>query len=222
MKCMRDLLVLQAAVGIVLASAMVYTARAQHPSRPRVVDPADAASVENARREREMLDRDLSERQAMLRMLKPDAGRGAERQGPRLDLAQIREDFIRLQAVAYNMARAASAGAALDLRSVAKSASEVRKRAERLKANLVLPEPEKAPERPEVEIGAGAEQLRSSVSALGELVSVFANNPVFGEVKVVDAELSAKARYDLDGIIKLSGRLKKSSEKLSKVAQKPH
>ena len=41
-------------------------------------------------------------------------------------------------------------------------------------------------------------------------------NPMFKEVKVVDAQWSAKARRDLEDIIELSDGIKRSSKKLGK------
>lgn len=171
-------------------------------------------------REREMRERDLRDRQFNLRMLENEARRPVERHEPRLALTQIREDFMRLQAVHNDMAQTVSREGALDLKFIAKSASEVKKRAERLKYNMALPEPEKGTKRPRTEVGADPAQLKSSLSALNELIAGFVNNPVFKSAGVVDAELSGKARRDLEGIIELSGGIKKSSEKLNKAAQK--
>jgi hypothetical protein len=84
----------------------------------------------------------------------------------------------------------------------------------------MLPEPEKGSKRPPVEVGAEAGQLKTSLSALGELIYVFVRNPVFKEANVADVQRLAKARRDLDEIIELSGQVKKSSEKLRK-AERP-
>ncbi len=151
--------------------------------------------------------------------LRRPAGRGA---APQLALAQIKEDYVQLQVVTGDLARAASQGGALDPKFVAKSASEIRKRAERLKHNLALPEPEQAAERPSAEAGDEEARLRASVSALGKLIAGFVRNPIFREVGVVDARSAATARRDLEEIIGLSGRLKKESERLSKAVQKSH
>lgn len=94
---------------------------------------------------------------------------------------------------------------------------------DQLKDNLVLPEPEKDSKRSKVKVGEGAEQLRSSLSALGELVAGFVSNPIFkgaNAVDVVDVQLWAKARRDLEQIMELSSQAKKRSERLNKAAQK--
>ena len=65
-------------------------------------------------------------------------------------------------------------------------------------------------------------QLKASLAALDRLVVSFVSNPGFRSVKVIDPQWSARARSDLEGIIGLSGRLKKSCEQLHKAAQRSH
>ena len=153
-------------------------------------------------------------------MLEKELRRPIEQPEPQLALAQIREDFWHIQIVNKGIAQAVLSGASLDPKFIAKSAAEIKKRAGRLKYNLVLPAPEKGTKRPKVEIGAEPEQLKSSLSMLSGLILGFVSNPLFQNVNTVDAELSAKARRDLEGIIELSEGIKKSSEKLNKAAQK--
>ncbi|MGB8511150.1 MAG: hypothetical protein WCD76_22460 [Pyrinomonadaceae bacterium] len=138
----------------------------------------------------------------------------------RLALAQIREDYLRIQMANNDMVQAVSKGVISDLKIVAKSASEIRKRAARLKYNLALPGSEEKPKRSEIGDGAEAEQLQSSLLTLCGLVDAFVNNPLFQQVNVVDAQWSVKARRDLDQIIVLSEHVKKRSEKLDRAARK--
>ena len=159
------------------------------------------------------------EREMMERALEAELSSPSERD-LRLALAQLKEDFLRIQVVNHELLRAASRGGELDLKLVAKSASEIQKRAERLKRNLALPEPEKRPQRLTAEAWREPEKLRSSLTAMAVLILRFVNNPVFKSVTIVDAQLSAKARRDLEEIIELSSQLKKGSEQLHKAAQK--
>ncbi|HEY0379334.1 MAG TPA: hypothetical protein VGC87_20630 [Pyrinomonadaceae bacterium] len=138
---------------------------------------------------------------------------------PRLALAQIREDFVRIQVVNNDLADAVSRRGALDLEFVAKSASEIKKRAGRLKDNLVLPEHESVFVVPEAR-GSAAAQLKSSLVTLKELIREFVVNPLFEKANLVDLQLAAKARRDLDDIIEVCGRVKKNSAELSKAAEK--
>ena len=135
----------------------------------------------------------------------------------RLALAQIREDYERIQLVNGDLAKATSDPALLDLKLAAESASEIRKRAERLLTNLSLPEMPADLERvrmPE----EGEEHLRPSLSMLRKLVERFVRSPLFREVNVIDAQISTRARRDLEGIVELSGRLKRDCEKYDRGA----
>lgn len=204
-------LLLRVAVAAVLASALAHVVTAQQDRR---------GERARAIREREMRAREERELQVNLGMLEGASNRRAERYASRQIYAQISEDFLRLQVVNSQLMQAVSGGGALDLTFVAKSASEIKKRAGRLKDNLLLPEPEKGSKRPAGEAGVEAGQLRPSLSALGELIYGFAHNPIFKEANVVDVQMLAKARRDLEEIIELSGQVKKSSEKMHK-AERP-
>lgn len=137
----------------------------------------------------------------------------------RLELQQILEDFKLLQLISRNLMTIASQGDTLNFKEVEKSASEIKKRAARLSDNLVLPKSEKGGKRGPAVL-FDEEELKRSVSTLDELIDAFAHNPVFREVNLVDAKLSAKARSDLDQIIELSERMRKSSEQLNKAARR--
>jgi hypothetical protein len=140
---------------------------------------------------------------------------------PRLALAQIREDFVRIQVVNNDLAAAVSRGAALDLEFVAKSASEIKKRAGRLKDNLALPDYESIFVVPEAS-GSAEAQLKSSLVTLKELIREFVMNPLFEKANLVDLQLATKARRDLDDIIEVCGRVKKNSSELGKAAERAH
>ena len=137
---------------------------------------------------------------------------------PRLALAQIREDFVRIQVVNNDLAAAVSRGGALDLEFVAKSASEIKKRAGRLRDNLALPEYESVFVVP-LARGSAAAQLKSSLVTLRDLIRDFVMNPLFEKANLVDLQLAAKARRDLDDIVEVCGRVKKNSAELGKVAE---
>ena len=216
MKSTNKLMLLPTA-AVVLASMIIPSASGQQNSSGSG-QRRGTASLERGTSEKRY--REMQERQLILRMLEKQFRSPAERHEPQLALTQIREDFWHIQVVNKDVAQAVLSGASLDPKFIAKSAAEIKKRAGRLKYNLVLPEPEKGTKRPKAEVGAEPVQLKSSLSALGELILGFVNNPVFKSAGVVDAELSVKARRDLEGIIELSEGIKKSSEILNKVAQK--
>src|SRR5215204_5281166 len=152
-------------------------------------------------------------RQAIEDGLRKPAKRAEEE--TRLALAQIKEDYERIQLVNNELAQATGGAVELDLKLAAESASEIRKRAERLLTNLALPDMPADLERVKMP-AEGEEQLRPSLVMLRRLVERFVRSPLFREVNVIDAQISTRARRDLEGIVELSGKLKKDCEKYDK------
>lgn len=207
MKPMLRLLTLGAAALASLAAAP--EAGAQTGRRP-AGNPAEIERLERERLEREMRDRDLRERQFLLRTMRAEPEKPAPE--PRLAVAQIRADFVRLQVVNNELAKAAAGGGALDLKFVARSASEMRKLAARLRDNLALPEAEGDGER----AAPPPEQLKPTLTALDRTVLKFAEDLSSWGVKQVDARAASRTRRELEEIIELSGRVKKYSEKMER------
>src|SRR5918992_6214527 len=92
-----------------LATLFADSASGRQTGRRGVGNPAEVERLERERRDREMHEADLRERQFLLRTMEPDR-RPAEPPTPRLALAQIREDFVRLQVLNNDLAKAASRG----------------------------------------------------------------------------------------------------------------
>ena len=195
------------------AAALLFAACAA-AAQAQQMSPAERAA-------RERMARDAAEseeRELMLAMTERDH-RSGERREPRLALAQIREDFTRLQVVNNDLTRVVSGGGQLDFKLVAKSASEIKKRAERLKENLALPEAAEGEKVPASPPPADPEQLRVALSRLDGIVLRFTNALHAKGVGRFDAQSSARLRLDLEAIIGLSGRVKKGSEKLGQDAR---
>jgi hypothetical protein len=199
-------------VPSVAAAVLLFAALA-------LVAQGQQGAAERAVRERMSREAAESEEREMMLALTERYHRSGERRDPRLAFAQIREDFVRLQVVNNDLARAVAGGGRLDLKLVAKSASEIKKRAERLKDNLALPAAAEGDKAPARETPTDPEQLRTALSRLDELILRFANNLHSKGVRRFDAQSSAKVRRDLEEIIVLSGRVKKSSEKLEEAAR---
>jgi hypothetical protein len=163
------------------------------------------------------VERIIRERQRVMTSRRVEEGlrRPAERarreEQERLAFAQIEEDYVRIQVVSKELSETVSTAGDLDLKLVAKSTSEIGKRAERLLHNLALPELTADVERVKVP-AKGQARLQPSLLMLGRLVDRFVRSPFFREVNVIDAQVSTRARRDLEGIIELSGRLKKECE----------
>jgi hypothetical protein len=196
-----------------IALAFAGSAHGRQTGRRGVGNSAEVERVERERRDREMREADMSERQYLLRTMEPDR-RPAGPPAPRLALAQIREDFVRIQVLNNDLVRAASRGDSLDPRFVSKSAGEIRKLATRLRDNLVLPETAKGDERPEAKAAPSPTLLGHALSALDGLILKFVDDVASRGVYRLDAQSSAKARQALEAIIELSTQVKKASERL--------
>jgi hypothetical protein len=137
-------------------------------------------------------------------------------------LPLIKEDFTRIQVVNNEMMRKIFDDEVLDYKRISESIGEIRKRATRLKENLMLPETEAvdknlrtlAPNPPPA-------LLKDSLLTLDNMIMAFVRNPLFQQPNVVDAKLSAKAGDDLKTIIEFSGGIRKEAEKLSKLQGRP-
>lgn len=194
---------------VLSAAAAVLLAACAHG-----VQGQQISAAERAARERMAAEAAASEERELMYALAERYHRSGEQREPSLALAQIREDFVRLQVVNNELARARAGGGQLDLKLVAKSASEIKKRAERLKLNLVLPEAT-GDGKPNVSPAPmDLEQLRVVLARMDGIILRFANGLHAKGVRRFDAESSARLRLDLEAIVALSVRVKKGCEKL--------
>jgi len=134
-------------------------------------------------------------------------------------IKEVKEDFARLQDINAEMIRLYQSGSSPDYKRIAQAMAEIKKRAERLRTNLVLP-PGKADEQ-EHNRSAAAKSGRSPLLDLNDLITSFVTNPIFANANTIDAELGATAKRDLECIVDLSDRISKSADKLSRVSAKP-
>jgi hypothetical protein len=157
---------------------------------------------------------EIESRQRALWTLEKEARKN--RNKPRMATAnnpafqQFKEDYEGMQTANYALADLVAAAEPFDYRQIGKQASEVKKRAARLRTTLVLPEAEKQ-EKPDEKPA-----LKDAVAKLGLLVQEFISNPMFQELTVLDATHTVKARRDLDEIVRLSEHIRKTSEALNK------
>ncbi len=205
-------LALQIIVVFVVSLTITPTVVAQFgPSTPGTQNSRDSERhrIEN--------ERDLENRIFNLRMLSEQARQpGPKRPSVKQALAQMQKDFMQIQILNRDLGRAAIGSNTLDLKFVVKSVSEIKQRAERLNANLALPEPQKPEEKPNLGNAARPEQVKLSILRLVKVVFSFVDNPFFKEINVVDTQQTTKARRDLEEIIELSEQLKKDCEKFDK------
>jgi hypothetical protein len=199
----RSLLLLAAPIILTLASAT--TLFAQRPPRPAEQRArANQVALNEWRRThmKEELDKQFQKKRISL-------------------MPQIKEDFARIQLINNAMMRKVFGDAVLDYRDVSGQLAEIRKRASRLKENLMLPESadKEAPQKLQ-SVPAGA-QLKESLLALDTLIMGFVQNPLFQKPGVIDAKTSSQAGRDLKTIIEFSSSIKKEVEKLSRLQTRP-
>jgi hypothetical protein len=209
----------QTGAAVILVSASALMAHAQQRGGPT---PSQLERERQARDAsiREQLDEERELMMTMTEQLRNSAT--PSRREPRLNLAQISEDYVRLQKVNNNLAQAVVTSDTIDLKLVAHSVAEINKRADRLKLNLALPDLEAnaATARNKIVVGPEAKHLRPALAALDIIILRMVRNPLFKNPKLVDTRQAPQVRRDLETIIELSAELKKRSEQLSKAEQK--
>jgi hypothetical protein len=135
-----------------------------------------------------------------------------------LPLALVDEDLGYLQSAVSYLSHAASRGGALDLGSVGKTASEVRKRAGRLQDSLALPHPQKGARQQGERVVGDERQLREALRELSELLADAVRSPALRGY-LLDPAMSAETWRDLNEIVELSDRIKTGSETLVKTGR---
>jgi hypothetical protein len=208
-------IVVFSAVLFTFASFMARPLAAQQPARTDSMSAAERARQRQIRRD-EQMETDLS-----ISALERESRQPAEEERPRLASMQLKEDFEQLQTVNNQMMVMVFANNVLDYKRISEATTEIRKRAVRLKSNLPLPAPEKdgqeeQPGKGWNELNQG--QVKPALQTLDDLIQRFVTNPVFQQPEVVDIQQSSKARRDLEVIIKLSEKIKKSADKLTKAS----
>ena len=131
-------------------------------------------------------------------------------------MAQVKQDFERIQVARNQIVRAAASGKELDYRFVSEVAGEIKKRASRLEDNLALPEPEAGEKSRSNLVELNETQIREALSTLCHRIESFVKSPLFENPGVLHLQHSIKATNDLASILELSGGIRKSAERLRK------
>jgi hypothetical protein len=134
-------------------------------------------------------------------------------------IANMKEDFSRIQVLRNDIARNLVARKPLDYKLVSEQATEINKRASRLNVYMRAraAEDEKQDNSPERK----SEETIGALVRLCKLIDSFTENPALKNAATVDAHEIAKAKEDkahadrdLLAIIKLSASIQKKSENL--------
>ena len=194
---------------------------AQQQGRPEYVPPnMERLEGENARQ------REVRQRETLRESLGKRPVRAANLRYVKAVLAQVNQDFERIQIARNQIVRAASTGKALDYKFISEVAGEIKKRAGRLEGNLALPEPEqdeKSQNEKSQKNGSelNEEQVKAALLTLCNRIESFVKSPIFETPGVIDVEHSANASRDLESMLQLSGDIKRSAERLNKAVAQP-
>ncbi len=175
------------------------------------VEPATAQrsrtrSIAGERAAAKAADLEAYQREMRLRNLEGQNKQATEKQ-QRLALAQIKEDFERMQVVNNEMMRVVVTNSSLDHKLVSESLEEIYKRAKRLKENLKMQDYQVTDAGDDK--AASMAVVKASLTTLDDSIMSFVKSPIFQNTQVIDTNHRAKAGSDLAKIIGLSRDAKK-------------
>ncbi|MDT5269915.1 MAG: hypothetical protein QOH49_2101 [Acidobacteriota bacterium] len=197
------------AAGLFLSASLAGPAAAQQPG-----PITNAPTPGTASPKREAIER--QGREAMLRGAELLTRPIENQRGAQAAAEQVKQDFKRIQVLRNSLARHLTSEGPLDYKTIAGAAGELNKRANRLRTYLVPQTSGGHDERPHSQIELDGELLRAALITLCQRIDSFTGNPVFKVLDVVDVEQAAKAGGDLQGIIRLSARIKEGAERMNK------
>jgi hypothetical protein len=194
-------------------AAAVSLAAVGAGAAPALQRPAGGPDLKAEQRKREV-------RETMLR--NSELGAAIEKgDQKRIEAAveQVKQDFRQIQIVRKEIARNILANKPADYKLISGEASEINKRAERLKTYLIPPAAEGKDKAPKSQIEFDGDQMKDALVRLCNLIDSFTENPVLKTIGRVDVEESARAGVDLLDIIELSSNIKRSAERLKKTSK---
>jgi hypothetical protein len=193
---------------------------AQSDTRPRPVRPSPGGLRPPPRNQKPP---SVREREFKVLEMEREAAKPRTPAEEKLALAQIAEDFERIQVINNKMMSAAMSAAKPDYASIAGTTAEIKKRASRIRDNLRLPKADSEPttKEPEHKQVVDAARMKAALISLDRSIMSFIKNPIFKEPGVVDIQHAARAGQDLETIIGFSQLISKDSERLRKDDPKP-
>lgn len=162
-------------------------------------------------------NRTMDEYDRTLNLIKNDAKAATERR--RNLFPQINEDFQRIQVIHNEIVRMLQPDKGLNYDRLADLTNDMKKRSERLRENLALPQPEKTATSPTQPETIDEARIKKSIADLHDVIVSFVANPIFKNLGVVDAKVIDAAGENLDDIIGLSEEIKREAKLLGKTAK---
>lgn len=178
-------------------------------------------SAADQERARQRSERDLASREWQLRNIGKVKRVDVEVAPATVTLRMVKEEYEGLQKANNHILTMLSSRKELDYKVIADASAEIRKRAGRLKSYMVALEmmgenDKRKKSLDEIE----SARIKASLLSMDSSIASFIANPIFKNFgSVVDRDNSAKARDDLDNIIELSERIKRSVERTMKSAR---
>ncbi|MFL6335023.1 MAG: hypothetical protein ACJ754_17055 [Pyrinomonadaceae bacterium] len=201
------------AAGLLLSATFAGVAAAQQTG-PVTNAPTPGTSSPK----REAIER--QGREAMLRGAELLTRPVDDKRGMQAAAEQVKQDFKRIQVLRNNLARHLTSEGQLDYKTIAGAAGELNKRANRLRTFLVPQTSGGHDESTYSQIELDGALLRAALITLCQRIDSFTGNPVFKVLEVVDVEQATKAGGDLQGIIRLSARIKDGAERMNKTLKR--
>jgi hypothetical protein len=206
---------LPAAVSLLLAASAVSAQQGDPTGRTRP-SPTGGAVPEAARQP------SIRERQLKIIEMEREATKARTPEQEKLALAQIAEDFEKIQVINNKMMAATMPAVGPDYGRVAEVTAEIKMRANRMKENLRLPKPDPgaSEKRPSYKKSQAAAELKTNLLTLDGTIMRFIKSPIFTNPEVVDLTQANQASLELETIIEFSGLINKDAQKLKKLADK--
>jgi hypothetical protein len=166
----------------------------------------------------------IRERQFKVLEMEREAAKPRTPEEEKLALAQIAEDFEKIQVINNKMMGATMRAASPDYARIAETTAEIKMRANRMKDNLRLSKVDsnEAEKSPSYKRAQDVDGMRTSLLSLDGSIMSFIKNPIFKNPSVLDMEQAGKASRDLETIIELSNLINKDAQRLSKPPEKTH
>lgn len=182
--------------------------RSQNP--PGGPPPIDRRNADRMRQQ------DMSSREWQLRNFGKEFDKPKDQRQVEALMAQTEEDFTRILTLHNEIARAITSSNALDYGFVSDATTEINKRASRVQSSLNLGLSEADAEGAGKPEKAEGTEMKDALIKLCHQIRSFVTNPVIENPNTINVEQALKARRDLDGVIQLSGQIRKTAEKRSK------
>lgn len=133
--------------------------------------------------------------------------------------AEIKTDYEQIQLSQDAIIKAYQSAGKIDYAQISKSALEMNKSAARLNSNLFpateKSDAEKVEKKEEKKETKSVKSMRDLIVDLDVKIGTFATSPMFQNLRIVDAAVSAKAKMDLEKISELSALLGEAAVKMT-------